>query len=207
MNRRMWPAVFLAGAVLMVGTWLAPEGLKHDMGERDLHAPAEKSAEHLGGSPGLQSDSRPPASFSADTKPGIEASASKPRSPSTEDVPSDVDLRDEDVISVGSYIDPDDPTTWPQDDNAEIISIGEYVDPDDPDTWPLEQNAKIISIGEYVDPDGPAASSVAASPEILHLGEFVDPQAQNSWPADGVNEIVDIGEYIDPDDPSNGSRY
>jgi len=191
---------------LMVGTWLAPEGLKHGIGERDLHAPAGKSAEPLGRSPGIQSDSRLPASFSADTKRAIEASAPKPRSPSTEVVPSDVDLRDEEVISIGSYIDPDDPTTWPRDDNAEIISIGEYVDPDDPATWPLEQNPEIISIGEYVDPDGSAASSVAASPEIRHLGEFVDPQAQNSWPVDGVNEVVEIGEYIDPDDLSNGSR-
>ena len=46
------------------------------------------------------------------------------------------DLDQDGVINIGEPIDPDDPSTWPVDENTEVINIGEPMDPDDPSTWP-----------------------------------------------------------------------
>ena len=65
------------------------------------------------------------------------------------------DRDDNGVINIGEPMDPDDPSTWPVDENTEVINIGESMDLDDPSTWLQPEDTEIINIGEPMDPGDP----------------------------------------------------
>ena len=90
-----------------------------------------------------------------------------------------VEVDQDGVVNIGEPMDPDDPATWPVNENTEVINIGEPMDPDDPSTWPVDENTEVINIGEPMDPDDPS-----------------------TWPVDDNTEVINIGEPMDPDDPS-----
>jgi len=109
---------------------------------------------------------------------------------------------DEEVINIGEPMDPDDPSTWPQDENQEVINIGEPMDPDDPSTWPQDENQEVINIGEPMDPDDPSTWPQDENQEVINIGEPMDPDDPSTWPQDENQEVINIGEPMDPDDPS-----
>ena len=89
------------------------------------------------------------------------------------------------VINIGELMDPDDPSTWPVDENTEVINIGEPMDPDDPSTWPVDENTEVINIGEPMDPDDPSTWPVDENTEVINIGEPMDPDDPLTWPRDG----------------------
>ena len=108
------------------------------------------------------------------------------------------------VINIGEPMDPDDPSTWPRDDNTEVINIGEPMDPDDPSTWPQDENTEVINIGEPMDPDDPSTWPRDDNTEVINIGEPMDPDDPYSWPQSDNPEVINIGEPMDPDDPYSG---
>ena len=106
------------------------------------------------------------------------------------------------VINIGEPMDPDDPSTWPVDENTKVINIGAPMDPDDPSTWPQPENTEVISIGEPMDPDDPSTWPQPENTEVINIGEPMDPDAPSTWPQSKNTEVINIGEPMDPDDPS-----
>lgn len=120
--------------------------------------------------------------------------------------PSAVEPGAETVINIGEPMDPDDPSTWPVDENTEVINIGEPMDPDDPSTWPVDENTEVINIGEPMDPDDPSTWPVDESTEVINIGEPMDPDDPLTWAQPEGAEVINIGEPMDPDDPSTWPR-
>ena len=117
-----------------------------------------------------------------------------------------IDLDQDGVINIGEPMDPDDPWTWPVDENTEVISIGEPMDPDDPSTWPVNENAEVINIGEPMDPDDPSTWPEDENTEVINIGEPMDPDDPTTWPQRESTEVINLGEPMDPDDPSTWPR-
>ena len=113
-----------------------------------------------------------------------------------------IDLDHHGVINIGEPMDPDDPSTWPVDENIDVINIGEPMDADDPSTWPVDENTEVVNIGELMDPDDPSTWPVDENIEVINIGEPMDPDDPLTWPIDENTEVVNIGEPMDPDDPS-----
>ena len=112
------------------------------------------------------------------------------------------DLDQGGVINIGEPMDPDDPSTWPVDENTEVINIGEPMDPDDPSTWPMDENTDMVNIGEPMDPDDPSTWPVDENTEVINIGEPMDPDDPLIWPIDDNTAVINIGEPMEPDDPS-----
>ena len=106
------------------------------------------------------------------------------------------------VINIGEPMDPDDPSTWPVNENTEVINIGEPMDPDDPSTWPVDENMEVINIGEPMDPDDPSTWPVDENTEVINIGEPMDPDDPPMWDQPNDTKVINIGEPMDPDDPS-----
>ena len=117
-----------------------------------------------------------------------------------------IDLDQEGVINIGKPMDPDDPSTWPADENTEVINIGEPMDPDDPSTWPMDGNIEVINIGEPMDPDDPSTWLMDENTEVINIGEPMDPDDETTWFQRESTEILNIGEPMDPDDPFTWPR-
>ena len=112
-----------------------------------------------------------------------------------------VDLDHDGVIAIGGPTDPDDPSTWLVDEDAEVINIGEPLDPDDPSSWPVDKNIEVVNIGEPMDPDDPSTWPVDENIEVINIGEPMDPDDPVTWPIDENTEVINIGEPMDPDNP------
>ena len=150
----------------------------------------------------------PPSPNTSDVSPRIESAPTvleraeaKFSGPTTE-WESVIDEPDSSVLSIGEPMDPDDPSTWPQSENAEVINIGEPLDPDDPSTWPQSDSTEVINIGEPMDPDDPSTWPQSDSTEVINVGEPMDPDDPSTWPQSQSTEVINIGEPMDLDDPS-----
>ena len=120
--------------------------------------------------------------------------------------PSSIQPGTETVINIGEPMDPDDPSTWPVDENTEVINIGEPIDPDDPSTWPRSDSTEVINIGEPMDPDDPSTWPVDENTEVINIGEPMDPGDPLTWAQSEGAEVINIGEPMDPDAPSTWPR-
>ena len=117
-----------------------------------------------------------------------------------------INLDEGGVTNIGEPKDPDDPSTWPVDENTEVINIGEPKDPDDPSTWPVDENTEVINTGEPKDPDDPSTWPIGENTDVINIGEPMDPDDPSIWPVDENTEVTNVGEPMDPDDPSTWQR-
>ena len=180
---------WLLGAVILVGAiwWVTSDREEALVSEAPLALPAAPSD---------------PSSNQAEidpTRAGEQAEVEAIKEIVAEEV---IDLDQEGVINIGEPMDPDDPSTWPVDENTEVINIGEPMDPDDPSTWPMDENTDMVNIGEPMDPDDPSTWPVDENTEVINIGEPMDPDDPLIWPIDDNTAVINIGEPMEPDDPS-----
>jgi hypothetical protein len=197
MKSPVWPIAIFAVVILSFVTWqLGPDG----SGSED---PITVAVPGSGKVPEANEPrvAQKPAASQTEKKPAGAPASSASKSPAV----VSVNENGEEVINIGEYMDPDDPSTWPQDENQEVVNIGEYMDPDDPSTWPVAENSEVVDIGEYMNPDDPSTWPVSADSDatVVNIGEYRDPDKPQFWPVEGDGEVVNIGEYLDPDDPSS----
>ena len=121
---------------------------------------------------------------------------------SIEDLTLQIVEDNDNVISIGEPMDPDDPSTWPQSETTEVINIGEPMDPDDHSTWPQSDSTEVINIGEPMDPDDPSTWLQADNFKVINIGEPMNPDDPSTWPQSESTEVINIGPPMDPDDPS-----
>ena len=179
---------WLLGAVILVGAvwWMISAREEAPVSEAPLALPAAPS-DLLS----YQAEIDP-------TRAGEQAEAEAIKEMIAEEV---IDLDQDGVINIGEPMDPDDPSTWPVDENTEVINIGEPMDPDDPSTWPVDEDNEVINIGEPMDPDDPSTWPVDENTEVINIGEPMDPDDPVTWPIDENTEVINIGELTDPDEP------
>ena len=134
---------WLLVAVILVGAvwWMISAREEAPVSEAPLASPAKPSD---------------PLSNRAEidpTRAGEQAEAEAIKEMVAEEV---IDLDQDGVINIGEPMDPDDPSTWPVDENTEVINVGEPMAPDDPTIWPQRESTEVINIGEPMDPDDPS---------------------------------------------------
>ena len=187
---------WLLGAVILVGAvwWMTSDREEASVSEAPAGLPPAPSVE-------LSNEAKSDLTRSGEKADFAEAEAIE------EVVAEEVNDLDQDgVINIGEPMDPDDPSTWPVDENTEVINIGEPMDPDDPSTWPVDENTEVINIGEPMDPDDPSTWPVDESTEVINIGEPMDPDDPLTWAQPEGAEVINIGEPMDPDDPSTWPR-
>ena len=187
---------WLLGAVILVGAvwWMMSDREEAPGSEAPLALPAASTDP-------MSNQAEIDPTRSGEKADFAEAEAIK------EVVAKEVNNLDQDgVINIGEPMDPDDPSTWPVDENTEVINIGEPMDPDDPSTWPVDENTEVINIGEPMDPDDPSTWPVDESTEVINIGEPMDPDDPSTWAQPEGAEVINIGEPMDPDDPSSWPR-
>ena len=134
---------WLLGAVILVGAvwWMISAREEAPVSEALLALPAQSSD---------------PLSIQAEIDPTPATEQAEAEAIKEMVAEEAVELDQDGVINIGEPMDPDDPSTWPVDENTEVINIGEPMDPDDPSTWPQPESTEVINIGEPMDPDDPS---------------------------------------------------
>ncbi|MEM1190956.1 MAG: hypothetical protein AAF756_20990 [Pseudomonadota bacterium] len=179
----------LLGLVTWIGLGLHPDSESPLSSEAGVPEPEARAAE--------SSDDR--IALSRDKISSLFVSTAPPASePSPSPAGEALGIPEEKTISIGEYIDPDDPATWSESGTGEVISIGEYIDPDDPSTWPESGNGEVISIGEYIDPDDPGSWPVGEASEPVSIGTYLDPDRPETWNFVANDDPVSVGVYKDP---------
>ena len=105
------------------------------------------------------------------------------------------------VIRIGAFMDPEDPSTWPQQDDAQTIIIGEPKDSEDPSSWPQAEETEVLVIGESMDSDDPMTWTSESNPGRLEIGAPKDLNDPVTWEDDSETAPLIIGEPKDADDP------
>lgn len=105
------------------------------------------------------------------------------------------------VIRIGAFMDPEDPSTWPQVDDVQTIIIGEPKDSEDPSSWPQAEETEVLLIGEPMDSDDPMTWASESNLGRLEIGAPKDLNDPVNWEDDLETAPLIIGEPKDSDYP------
>jgi len=104
------------------------------------------------------------------------------------------------LISIGPYMDPSDPATWPEQKLSESLFFGEVMNPRDPATWGQLGASELLEVGRPLDPRDPVTWYSSQFQPINH-GPPIDPSDLLTIPQYRIGEVINVGAPMNVGDP------